>query len=112
MEGMRAVLRGALGKSLGALGEEDRLLAAWTVVCGRALSERGTIAGYAEGVVEVEVVDAVWLEQMRGMRAQLLRELGTIAKVPVREIRFAVRGRGAEGGREDRGGAPAARKTR
>jgi len=111
VEGMRAVLRGALGKSLGALGEQDRLLAAWTVVCGRALSDRGAIAGYAEGVVEVEVVDAVWLEQMRGMRAQLLRELGTIAKVPVREIRFAVRGRGAGGNGEVRTGA-AERKTR
>ena len=93
LEGMRTLLRGSLKRSLGAMGEEDRLAAAWTVVCGRALSERGSIVGYADGVVQVEVVDAVWLHQMSGMRKQLTGELGSIANVPVREIRFTVRGR-------------------
>ncbi len=92
---MRTLLRGSLGKSLRAMGDEDRLAAAWTVVCGRALGERGAIAGYADGVVQVEVVDALWLGQMTGMRAQLIREMATIANVPVREMRFTVRGRAA-----------------
>ncbi len=93
MEGMRTLLRGSLRKSLRAMAEEDRLAAAWPVVCGPALSERGSIAGYANGVVQVEVVDALWLGQMAGMRAQLIRELGTIANVPVTEMRFTVDGR-------------------
>lgn len=98
MEGMRTLLRGSLGKSLRAMGEEDRLAAAWPVVCGPAMSERGAIAGYANGVVQVEVVDALWLGQMAGMRAQLIRELSTVANVPVREMRFTVRaGRTAVG---------------
>ena len=92
VEGMRALLRGSLGKSLSAMSDEDRLAAAWTVVCGRVLSERGVVAGYAEGVVEVEVVDMVWLQQMKGMKQQLIRELAFTAKVPVRELRFLVRG--------------------
>ena len=91
MEGMRTLLRGSLKKSLEAVGDEDRLAAAWTIICGRVLSERGSVAGYQEGVVQVEVVDATWLQQMRGMRAQLVRELEEIANVPVREIRFALR---------------------
>jgi len=99
VEGMRTLLRGSLGKSLGAMGDEDRLSAAWTVVCGRALSERGSVTGYAGGVMEVEVVDAVWLQQMTGMRKQLVRELGAVADVPVREIRFRVRDALARGGR-------------
>ena len=92
MEGMRALLRGSLGKSLVVLGSEDRLAAAWTVVCGRALSQRGSIAGYADGVVQVEVVDTVWLRQMTGMRKQLIRELAEIADLPVTDVRFKVRG--------------------
>ncbi len=96
---MRTLLRGSLKKSLGAMSEVDRLAAAWTVVCGRVLSERGTISGYEGGVVEVEVVDAVWMQQMTGMRQQLMRELGAIADVPVREIRFAVKGEAPRGGR-------------
>lgn len=74
------------------MGEEDRLSAAWAVICGRAMSRRGSIAGYAEGVVQVECVDGVWMRQMVGMRSQLVRELGTVADVAVREIRFSVRG--------------------
>ena len=102
MEGMRTLLRGSLKKSLVAVSEEDRLAAAWTVVCGRALCARGSVAGYAEGVVEVEVVDGVWLRQMERMRHQLTRELGEIADVPVREVRFAVRGRGGDRHRRGR----------
>ncbi len=92
MEGMRTLLRGSLGKSLVALGDEDRLAAAWMVVCGRALSERGSIAGYADGVVQVEVVDKVWLRQMNGMKKQLIRELGEVANVPVSDVRFKIQG--------------------
>ncbi len=92
MEGMRSLLRGALGKSLLVLGDEDRLAAAWTVVCGRPLNERGSIAGYEHGVVQVEVVDTVWLRQMTGMRKQLIRELAEIADVSVTDVRFNVRG--------------------
>ncbi len=77
------------------MGEEDRLATAWTVVCGRVLSGRGSIKGYAQGVVEVEVVDAVWMQQMSGMRQQLTRELAATANVPVREMRFTLQGGGA-----------------
>lgn len=90
MEGMRTLLRGSLKKSLVAMTEEDRLSAAWTVVCGRALTERGSVCGYADGVVEVEVVDITWRQQMAAMRPQLMRELAAIANVPVRDIHFTV----------------------
>lgn len=92
MEGMRTLLRGSLKKSLVGVSEEDRLAAAWTVVCGRPLCDRGIIVGYAEGVVEVEVVDGMWLRQMRGMGQQLMRELKEAAGVPVRELRFTLPG--------------------
>lgn len=92
MLGMREVLRGSIGKSLRVLGEEDRISAAWVVVCGRALSERGSISGFADGIVQVEVVDTVWLRQLTGMRKQLIRELGHVANVPVKDVRFKVRG--------------------
>ncbi len=95
---MRTLLRGSLAKSLQAMSAEDRLAAAWTVVCGRVLSGRGSIAGYNEGVVQVEVVDAMWMQQMSGMRKQLLRELGAASNVPVRDLRFSVRGRAVAAG--------------
>ena len=88
MEGMRDLLKCALGRSLAGLSEEDRLAAAWPVACGRMMAEHGTVVGYAEGVVRVEVSDAAWLRQLMSMRGQLAREMARIAAVKVTEIHF------------------------
>jgi predicted nucleic acid-binding Zn ribbon protein len=88
LEGMRDVLKGSLGRSLGALREEDRLAAAWPVACGKALAGHGTVVGYADGVVRVQVEDGAWLQQLRSMRGQLAGEMTRIAGVRVSEIHF------------------------
>jgi len=93
MEGMRELLRGSLARSLRAMGEEDRLRAAWPVACGKAMADRGKVVSYTDGMVEVEAQDGTWLKQMRSMQGQLAGELGRIAGVPVRGIHFRVRGR-------------------
>jgi hypothetical protein len=93
MEGMRELLGSSLGRTLEAMAEEDRLAAAWPVACGKALSERGRVSGYADGVVLVEVKDAAWLQQMMSVRGQLAAEMARIARVKVREIHFEVKGK-------------------
>ena len=92
MEGMRELLRGSLGRSLGAMRDEDRLAAAWTVACGRPMAERGVVIGYdAAGVVWVEVADAVWMRQMISLRGVLEREMARIAGLPVSGIHFELK---------------------
>jgi hypothetical protein len=91
MEGMRDLLKGALGRSLNRLQAEDRLAAAWPVACGRALAERGTVVGFTDGLVHVEVTDGAWLRQMMSMQGQLAAELGRIAGIQVRGIHFEVK---------------------
>jgi hypothetical protein len=88
LEGMRDLLKGSLGRSLGGLRDEDRLAAAWLVACGRAMAGRGTVVGYADGVVRVEVEDGAWLRQLMSMRGQLAGEMARIAGVKVSEIHF------------------------
>jgi hypothetical protein len=88
LEGMRDLLKGALGRSLEGLREEDRLAAAWPVACGKALAERGVIVGYTDGVVRVQVEDGAWLQQLMSMRRQLAGEMARIAGVRVSEIHF------------------------
>jgi predicted nucleic acid-binding Zn ribbon protein len=88
MEGMRDLLKGVLGRSLAGLSEEDRLAAAWPVACGKMMAEHGTVVGFAEGVVRVEVADGAWLRQLMSMRGQLAREMARIAAVKVTEIHF------------------------
>jgi len=88
MEAMRDLLRGNLARSLRRVGEEDRLSAAWTVACGRAMAGHGTVVGYDAGVVRVQVVDAVWLKQMLSLRSVLEREMARIAGLRVTAIDF------------------------
>jgi Dna[CI] antecedent, DciA len=91
MQGMRDLLKGALGKSLEALSDEDKLAAAWPVACGKAMAERGTIIAYQNGIVLIAVTDSAWLQQFRNMRGQLASEMARIAAVQVTEIHFQVK---------------------
>lgn len=91
MEGMRELLRGSLGRSLEGMQVEDKLAAAWTVACGKAMADHGTLLGYEDGVVTIQVTDRTWLKQMMSMRGQLTGELARIAGVRVREIHFEVK---------------------
>ena len=91
MEGMRDLLKGSLGRSLKAMPPEDRLAAAWPVACGRAMADRGTVIGYIDGEVWVEVQDGAWLRQMLSMQGQLAGQMARIAGVKVSKIHFKVK---------------------
>lgn len=91
MEDMRTLLRGTLGRSLQAMRPEDKLAAAWPVACGKAMAERGTVVGYIDGEVQIEVQDGTWLRQMMSMQGQLAGQMGRIAGVKVSRIHFKVK---------------------
>jgi predicted nucleic acid-binding Zn ribbon protein len=91
MEGMRGLLRGTLGRSLKAMRAEDRLAAAWPVVCGAAMAGHGEVVGFADGVVRIVASDRAWMRQMQSMSGMLERELGKIAGVAVSGIHFEVK---------------------
>jgi hypothetical protein len=91
MEAMRDLLRGSMAESLRNIRDEDRLAAAWTVACGRAMAERGTVLGYEAGVVIIQVADAVWMQQMVSLRSVLERELERIAGLKVAAIHFELK---------------------
>jgi len=91
MEAMRDVLRASLGRSLRDICDEDKLAAAWTVACGKAMAGHGTVAGYDGSVVRVVVEDAVWLRQMMSLRSVLEREMGRIAGLKVASIAFELK---------------------
>jgi hypothetical protein len=91
MEAMRELLRGSLGRTLRDLRDEDKLAAAWTVACGRAMAEHGVVTGYEAGVVRVEVSDAVWMRQMMSLGGTLEREMGRIAGLSVSGIHFELK---------------------
>lgn len=91
LEGVRELSSRWLARSLEALAEEDKLAAAWPVACGSAVAQRGIVTGYNEGVVRIQVVDEIWMQQMMSMRSQLTAELAKIAGVKLREIHFEMK---------------------
>jgi predicted nucleic acid-binding Zn ribbon protein len=91
MEGIRDLLKRSLGQSLNSLRDEDRLAAAWPVACGKTMAERGTVVGYDDGVLRVQVEDGAWLQQLMSMRGQLAGEMARIAGVRVSEIHFEMK---------------------
>ena len=92
MQGMRDVLRGALGRSLRELPDEDRLAAAWPVACGSALAGHGEVGHLdREGVLHVKVVGKEWMQQFLSVRSALANDLGRIAGVKLVGIHFKSR---------------------
>jgi hypothetical protein len=61
------------------------------------MARRGTVAGFEGGVLRIEVADAAWLDEMRGMRAVLERELARIAEVRLAGIHFELEQSGSPG---------------
>ena len=91
MHGMRDILKASVSTELRSLNREDRIAAAWTIVCGRSLASRGAMVGFSEGVITIEVTDGTWLRQMKTMQTELEREIGRIAGVPITGINFEVK---------------------
>ena len=91
LEKIRDVLKGSLGRSLQALQEEDKLAMAWPLVCGRAMAEHGTVVGFADGVLRVQVADGPWRRQLISMQGQLAAEMGRVAGVKVTEIHWEIK---------------------
>ncbi len=91
LERMRDLLKGSLGRTLSALSDEDRLAAAWAVACGKVMAERGTVVGYSDGIVRVQVEDSAWLRQLMSMRGQLAGEMARIAGIRVSDIHFEMK---------------------
>jgi len=71
--------------------DEDRVVAAWTIACGRALAGRGVVVGFSDGVVHVEVADGTWMQEMRSMQPQLEKDVARIAGVSISGIHFEVK---------------------
>ncbi len=59
--------------------------------CGKTMAERGTVVGYDDGVLRVQVENRAWLIQLMSMRGQLAGEMARIAGVRVSEIHFEMK---------------------
>jgi hypothetical protein len=91
---MRDLLRDSLGRSLRVLSEEDRVAAAWPVVCGSALADHGEVLYLdEERMLHVLVMGPDWLQQFLHVRSSLANDLARVAGVRLSGIHFEERGK-------------------
>jgi hypothetical protein len=89
MQRMRDVLRSSLGRSLRELTPEDRLAAAWQIVCGAALASRGEVLYLdRENFLHVRIADPAWMDEFINRRGALAAELAKVASVALTGIHF------------------------
>ncbi len=90
MERIRDVLRHGLAGALREASAQDRLAAAWPVVCGQAIARHTRVVGLSGSRLRVVVTASAWLNQMQSMSNRLTRDLARIADVPLSDIHFSI----------------------
>jgi Dna[CI] antecedent, DciA len=72
---------------------DDAPLLVWPLACGAKVADKTAAISYADGVLTIEVPDAVWQQQLQGLHQQYLAALKPISPRPVNAIKFVVKGR-------------------
>ena len=63
-------------------------IVAWPLVCGAAVAQRTRALDFADGVLQVEVPDTGWRNELRTLASQYLAVMNRYVSVPVRRIEF------------------------
>lgn len=65
-------------------------LLAWPLVCGRGVSVRTRAVSFDQGLLQVEVPDAGWRAELRGLAAQYLAVMNRYTAESVKRIEFVI----------------------
>lgn len=88
MEPVRTGLRNIMADLLRSRPAEEAVALAWPVVCGKEVAGRARAAGFAEGVLTVEVPDAAWREQLSAFAPQYVRGFNELLGPVVKDVKF------------------------
>lgn len=88
MEPVRTGLRNIMADLLRSRPAEEAVALAWPVVCGREVAGRTRTAGFAEGVLLVEVPDPTWREQLVSFAPRYVSGFAELLGPVVREVKF------------------------
>ena len=84
--GLKKIVAQALSKA----APEDAAVLAWPLVCGTAVAEKTQALALADGVLQVQVPDAGWRNQLQGFVPHYLEALDRIAGGKVERIEFVL----------------------
>lgn len=84
--GLKKIVAQALSKA----PPEEAAVLAWPLVCGTAVADKTRALALSEGVLQVQVPDAGWRNQLQGFVPHYLGALNRIAGGKVERIEFVL----------------------
>lgn len=90
LEQAGAGLEKIVADSLRRVPKEQAPVMAWPLVCGSAVAERTRAAGFAGGILRVEVADAGWKHELQALASRYLAALNQYVGQGVQRIEFVV----------------------
>ncbi len=88
MEPIRTGLRNIMRDLLTAQPQEEAVVLAWPLVCGKEVAARTRALGFQEGSLTVEVPDAAWRGQLAAFAPRYISGFAELIGPVVREVRF------------------------
>jgi len=88
MEAIRTGLRQIMRNLLAARPQEEAVVLAWPLVCGKEVSSRTRAISFHQGNLTVEVADAAWRAQLAELAPRYLTALTELVGPAVREVKF------------------------
>ena len=67
-------------------------IVAWPLVCGTAVAQRTRALDFADGVLQIEVPDTGWRNELRTLASKYLAVMNRYVSDPVKRIEFVVAG--------------------
>ncbi|MGC2741771.1 MAG: DUF721 domain-containing protein [Candidatus Angelobacter sp.] len=91
MESVRTGLRQIMQDLLRARPQDEAVMLAWPLVCGKEVAARTTAASFSDGTLTVEVSDVSWRNQLQSFAPRYLSGYEGLLGQVVKSVQFKVK---------------------
>lgn len=96
MEPAGPALERVVASSLRRAAPGEAPLLAWPLACGPAVADRTEALDFHDGILRIQVPDAGWRSELKGLAAQYLAVINRYSREPVKRIDFVLAGAKAQ----------------
>ena len=91
MEAVRTGLRQIMQDLLRACPQEEAVMLAWPLVCGKEVAARTTAVSFSDGTLTVEVSDVSWRNQLQSFAPRYLSGYEGLLGQIVKSVQFKIK---------------------
>lgn len=91
VESVRTGLRNIMKDLLRSRPQDEAVILAWPLVCGKEVAARTAAVGFADGVLTVEASDREWQAQLSGFSARYVAAFTDLLGPVVRQVKFVIK---------------------